>query len=486
MLTTDEIKEIINREKQLKGESITAQRYYEGNHDITNYKLFYYDGDGMLKEDKTKSNIKISHPFFMELVDQLVQYMLSGKDAFVYSSDDSLQKILDRQFNNNDAFKAELHELLTGVSVKGSEYMYMYRDSKDRLRFEVADSLGIAEVRAKDTSDHCDYIVRWYIDRIDKDSEKIRKIEVWDNEKTTFFVEEGDKGIILDENVSMNPRPHTVYRKGDSLYSESFGLIPFFRLDNNVKKRSDLYPIKALIDDYDLMSCSLSNNLQDLTEGIYVVKGYNGDNLTELITNMKTKKAIGVGEEGDIDIKTVSIPYEARKVKMELDEKNIYRFGMGFNSSQIGDGNITNVVIKSRYSLLDLKCNKLEIRLKQFMRKLLKVVLKEINDEHGTDYQITDIDYDFKRETMVNESENITNEKVKAETTQIRINTLLNLVSTIDDETLIMAMCDELDFDYEEIKGKIADMKDEQGLQDAKSTLNGIEPIDEPIIAPGA
>lgn len=454
MLTTDEIKEIINRERQLKGESITAQRYYEGNHDITNYKLFYYDGDGILKEDKTKSNIKISHPFFMELVDQLVQYMLSGKDAFVYSSDDSLQKILDRQFNNNDAFKAELHELLTGVSVKGSEYMYMYRDSKDRLRFEVADSLGIAEVRAKDTSDHCDYIVRWYIDRIDKDSEKIRKIEVWDNEKTTFFVEEGDKGIILDENVQMNPRPHTVYRKGDSLYSESFGLIPFFRLDNNVKKRSDLYPIKALIDDYDLMSCSLSNNLQDLTEGIYVVKGYNGDNLTELITNMKTKKAIGVGEEGDVDIKTVAIPYEARKVKMELDEKNIYRFGMGFNSAQIGDGNITNVVIKSRYALLDLKSNKLEMRLRKFIRELVSVFLNDYNMRNQTAYDDEDVKIAFTREIISNGTDNAQIDYLKSQSLLMKIEALNSLSGVLDNDILLKEICDTLEVDYEEVVSK--------------------------------
>ena len=454
MLTTEEIKEIINRERQLKDEPITAQRDYEGNHDITNYKLFYYDGDGTLKEDKTKSNIKISHPFFMELVDQLVQYMLSGKDSFVYSSDDSLQKILDKQFNNNDAFKAELHELLTGVSVKGSEYMYMYRDSKDRLRFEVADSLGIAEVRAKDTSDHCDYIIRWYIDRIDKDSEKIRKIEVWDNEKTTFFMEEGDKGIILDENVPLNPRPHTVYRKGDSLYSESFGLIPFFRLDNNMKRRSDLYPIKALIDDYDLMSCSLSNNLQDLTEGIYVVKGYNGDNLTELITNMKTKKAIGVGEEGDVDIKTVAIPYEARKVKMELDEKNIYRFGMGFNSSQIGDGNITNVVIKSRYALLDLKSNKLEMRLRKFIRELVSVFLNDYNMRNRTAYDDEDVKIEFTREIISNGTDNAQIDYLKSQSLLMKIEALNSLSGVLDNDILLKEICDTLEVDYEEVISK--------------------------------
>ena len=39
------------------------------------------------------------------------------------------------------------------------------------------------------------------------------------------------------------------------------------------------------------------------------------------------------GDEGDVDVKTVNVPYEARVAKLELDEKNIYRFGMGLNTA---------------------------------------------------------------------------------------------------------------------------------------------------------
>ena len=52
-----------------------GQRYYEGNHDIENYRLYYYNENGKLVEDKNRSNIKISHPFFSELVEQAAQYL---------------------------------------------------------------------------------------------------------------------------------------------------------------------------------------------------------------------------------------------------------------------------------------------------------------------------------------------------------------------------------------------------------------------------
>lgn len=41
----------------------TGQRYYDGDHDIRNYKLYYYNADGELVEDKTRTNIRIPHPF---------------------------------------------------------------------------------------------------------------------------------------------------------------------------------------------------------------------------------------------------------------------------------------------------------------------------------------------------------------------------------------------------------------------------------------
>lgn len=483
MLTIDEIKTFIDsdRSSAKKKFAETGLRYYEADHDIKNYRVFFIDANGELKEDKTKSNIKISHPFFTELVDQEVQYMLSGKGGFVMSDDPALQKELDAYFNENEDFTSELYEVLTGCVAKGFEYMYAYKNAEGKTAFQCADSMGVVEVRAKETEDKCEYVIFWYVDRIGKDNKKITRIQVWDNAQTFFFCQEGDGKIIPDDSVELNPRPHTIYKKDgdDATYYEGFGFIPFFRLDNCKKQFSGLKPIKSLIDDYDLMSCGLSNNIQDTNEALYVVKGFQGDNLDELMLNIKTKKHIGVDEEGDVDIRTVDIPYQARQTKLDLDEKNIYRFGMGFNSAQLGDGNITNIVIKSRYALLDLKCNKLEIRLKQFMRKLLKVVLAEINAEQGTDYQQKDVYFDFEREVMTNAADNAQIELADAQKKQVEVTTLLNLATYFDEETLMQNICDILDIDHEEIKDKLP-KRDDSDPYAAQSALDSVQTEPEP------
>lgn len=476
MLSIEEIKQFIDNDhsSEKKQHAITGQRYYEGEHEISKYKLYYVDADGKLQEDQYRSNIRISHPFFTELVDQQVQYMLSGENGIIRSDIPELQEMLDTYFD--DDFYSEVYELLTGAVSKGFEYMYAYKNEQGRTAFQCADSIGVVEVRAKDTDDKCEYFIYWYVDRVEKGQQKIKRIQVWDKSQVYFFVQDGEGKIETDDTVSLNPAPHVIEvdTKGNK-YGAELGYIPFFRLDNGRKQFSGLKPIKELIDDYDLMACSLSNNLQDFTDAIYVVSGFQGSGLDELIQNVKVKKHIGVDADGSLDVKTVDIPYQARQTKLDLDEKNIYRFGMGFNSAQIGDGNITNIVIKSRYALLDLKCNKLEIRLRQFLRKILQIVLDEINEQNGTDYQMKDVKLEFEREVMTNAQDNAQIELTDAQKQQIQINNLLSLSNVLDNETIIQQICDILDIDYEEIKNKLP-VNEEENTEQAEQMLNGIIP----------
>lgn len=467
ILTIDEIQKFMNEDASSVKKRIAriGSDYYEGNHDIKKYKLYYYNSAGELVEDKSRSNIKIPHNFFTEIVDQEVQYMLSGKDGFVFSDLPELQSYLDEYFNENEDFTSELYDVITGCIAKGFEYMYAYKNADAKLAFQCADSLDVVEVEGKYTSDGKDYVIYSYIERINKDNKPVKKIQVWDDSSVTYYVQIGSEAIMLDPDAEINPCPHVIYRKDndDNTYYEGFGFIPFFRLDNNKKQTSGLQPIKSLIDDYDLMSCGLSNNLQDASEYLVVVKGFQGDNLDELMHNIKTKKHIGVNGDtgGDVEFRTVDVPYDARRTKLELDETNIYRFGMAFNSAQIGDGNITNIVIKSRYALLDMKCNKLEIRLKQFLRKIVKVVLEQINSENGTDFQNKDVYFRFEREVMTNAQDNAQIEKLDAEKQQIQINTLLGLESVLGSELVVQNICDVLDLDYEDIKSDLPDPEDD-------------------------
>lgn len=457
MLETDEIKRLMDADatNAVKSQAKLGRRYYEGEHDILNYRIFYVDSHGDIQEDTNRSNQRIAHPYFTELCDQQVQYMLSDSDGYIMAEDDKfLQEELDSYFDED--FMGSMHDFLTDVVSLGFGYLYAYKGEDDRMVFEAADAMGVIEVSAKDASDGQSHIIYHYFDRYDKEGRPIVKVQVWDTESTYYFVKTPDGEILPDDEAEVNPRPHVMWKGDDGrTFGEGLGFIPFFRLENNRKSQSNLKVIKPIIDDYDLVNCGLSNNIQDYDNPIYAVTGFQGENLEEMMTKLKAKRMIGLDTDGGIEIKTVDIPYEARKVKLDLDEKNIYHFGMGLNSNMVGDGNVTNVVIKSRYALLDMKCNKLEVRLKKFLRNVIDVVLDDINGRNGTNYTQRQVKLKFHREIMTNALDNAQIEKYEAETEGIEVNTYLNLRSLIGDEETLRLVCDQLDLDYEELKDKI-------------------------------
>lgn len=481
MLKVEEIRKFIDEDDAsfLKMRAAEGQKYYEGKHDILDMRMFYWNADGNLVEDKTRSNVKIPHPFFTELVDQGTQHILSGEDGIFQSDDTELQKHLDLYFNKNRAFKAELSETITGQQVKGFDYMYAYKDGNDRLVFENADCLGVVEVEGRFADDGKDQRIYRYVDRIDKDGNTQWKILVIDDEKTYYFCQTNEGDIEEDKTVEINPKPHKLYKnKEGKLYQKVDGLkfLPFFRLDMNKKRTGMLNAVKPLIDDYDIMASSLTNNLIDFDNPLHVVKGFDGDNLDELQQNLKTKRIVGTNEDGSVEVHTVEIPYQARIAKLELDEKGIYKFGMGLNLAGLKDTSATtNIAIKAAYSLLELRCKKMREQIEKFLEEILKVVLDEINEQHGTAYHVDQVDFVFIPEIMSNAQENAQIELTDAQRKQTEIATLLNIATYLDNETLMKMICEVLDIDYEEIKDKLPDPDEAQSeVSNAQTALDEI------------
>lgn len=474
LLTETQIKEMIDKDRtSLKKQiALVGQRYYEADHDIKQYRMFYYNADGDLVEDKTRTNMRISHPFFTELADQLTAFILSSTESIITSEVEGLQEYLDEYFD--DEFWAEFSETITGAYVKGFDYIYAYKGEDDRLHFQYADSMDVVEVREKDTDSRCACYIYSYVDHIDKDGDKIIKIQIHTADEIYYFIQETRSGAIsIDDEEPINPKPNVITEdeKGEQ-YGSSLGFSPFFKLGYTRKEFSGLKPIKDLIDDYDLMECGLTNNIQDFDNPIHLVRGFEGDNLDELQKNLKTKKVLGVDAEGGLDIKTVDVPYQARKTKADEDEKNIYRFGMGLNTQGLKDTSATtNLLIKAAYTLLDLKADKFEKRIKKLLKKdIIKVVLDEINEKNGTGYQVKDVKINFPHDILTNETENIQNDKTKAETQQILINNVLAAAAYIGDEETLKAICDVFELDFEEVQAKIQENNPDNLIQ-AQQTL---------------
>lgn len=470
MLEPGRIASIIAADKysRKKKQARLGQKYYDGEHEILEFRIYYINQEGKLVEDLSKSNIRIPHPFFHEISEQEVSYILSGGVAFE-TEDPELAKLLKSYFG--DDFVGELKEVLLDAVVRGCGYIYWYQDGKEHTRFQHADSLGIVEVKdgtAEDTVN--DYIIRYYPVEI-KDGKTAVRIEVWDKDMTWYYLQSGTT-VEPDPNISINPCPHVLYQAEDGFYYKECSQIPFLKLPYNRKECSRLQQIKPIIDDYDLMNCGLSNNLQDITEGIYVVRGFKGQNYDELLTNVKSRKVVGVGDKGDLDIKTINIPYEARLVKMQEDEKNIYRTALAFNSSQTGDGNITNIILKSRYTLLDMKAGKLIWSLKKFLGTLLEVVLEEINAARGTRYERAEVRIRIEPVVPTDEKEDAEIRKLEAETAREKVGALMDAAELLGEDILLKELGSVLQLEEEMVRRKLEEQREAELV---RGILNGEE-----------
>ncbi len=459
-----------DRASTLKRDARVGLDYYDYKHDILDNRIFYVDDKGLLKEDKYASNVKIPHPFFTELVDQKVQYLLSNPVEFETENED-LKKYLMEYVD--DDLQVALQDVTQGSSVKGCEYLYARTTSEDKLKFETADSLQMVPIY--DDNNDLVALIRYYDRDITKNSKvvTITYVERWTEEDVAYFVSDNRGKFIPDASKLPNPRQHVLAVADDgSTLGRSYGAIPFYKLTNNINQKTDLAPIKALIDDYDLMNAFMSNNLQDFTDAVYVVKGFKGDDLSTLRQNIKAKKTLALPVDGSMEIQTVDIPVEARKVKLDLDKENIYKFGMGFDSSQVGDGNITNIVIKSRYALLDLKCNKTEARLRAMLSWMIKMILEDIKRRQGKGFDPSAIKVTIVRETMVNETDIVTNAKTEADTKSVMIQTILAAEPYIGEESALKLICDQLDLDFDEVQSLIEEQDYKPGIADGTDPDN--------------
>ena len=445
------------RQRPSKQLARTGSRYYEGQHDILDASVVTVDEHGK-PMDSLSTNFLIPHPFLQEHVDQKVQYLLAnGVQVEVDPNKDLtwLEEELEKYYDSD--FRLHLNELVEGASVKGVEYAYVRVNGKNELKFEISDYLHTDTI-FNDLLEEV-AVVRNYTRRLHTGGKEItvEYAEVWTAEWVYFFVKTpDDRGYRLDTSFKENPRAHVVAQHvedDDLILERSYGRIPFYRLTNNRSEASDLKPIKPLIDDYDRIASTMSSVIEDYDRPLYFIYGANKEDLAQFKDRVKQGGVIGVNSPNQqgVDMKHFRVDVAARKEKLSLNKELIYKFGMAFDSSQVGDGNTTNVVVRSRYSLLDLKCNKIEPRILAYLRWTLEVVAEDIQRKSGRTFDLDDVSFTLERNVIFNETDSKRQENLDASTKALKIQTALATLNVIDDESVIKLICDALDLDSDEV-----------------------------------
>lgn len=413
--------------------AIDAKAYYEGrNTKISSRMQWFYDSTGSKREDYFKANNRIATEFYTKITKQLNSYLL-GNGA---SMDASIKDKLGRKFDIN------LQKMGTIAQLDGVAWSYVYINSKGKFDFTqwrgtefipLLDEMS-GELRAGIRFWQIDVDKPLWIELYEEDGKSTYKKL---NKETVISLYKDKESYIVRKNASI---------LGESVIGTSnWGKLPIVKLHANDFHKSTFTPaLKSKIDLTDIIDSDFGNNLEDSQDVYWVLKNYAGQDIGEFLADYKEYRTIKVDTDGDASPHTIQVPYEARKVALEILRDQIFEGAMALDTKKITGGSVTATAIKIANSDLDLKADAFEAELLDYIYNLLEF-FKEYDKSVTADTNVK-----FIRRTLSNDTETIQN--IALMRNDIDERTALMLNPYIDD--------DEIDSIIEKKNKESADMLD--------------------------
>lgn len=375
--------------------------YYFVKNTKVNDKKRYYWQDGQRYEDVTKPNNRLAHGWHKLLVDQKVSY-LTGNPVVVNSENEEFTEKLN-EFLNDD-FDDTLSELVKGSSNKGVEYLHPYIDEEGQFQYMIIPAEQVILLRDKHKDKEAEVALRVY--PVEVNGIETTKVEWWDKKTVTYYIEQNGE-FVLDQWEEVNPASHFYF--GEEGYG--WEKVPFIPFKNNEEEVSDLTFYKTLVDSYDRITSESEDNHEELQDLIYILRGYEGESLSEFQENLRYYKAMKVSSEqgAGVDTLTAELPIESTDKLLDRREEDIITFGMGVNPKQDAFGsNPSGVALQFLYSLLDMKANALERKYKKSLKKFVWFIKEYLSISENTTYD-DEVTFTFNKSMIFNETEQIEN-----------------------------------------------------------------------------
>lgn len=394
--TTDEIKELYDGFDTSK--MVEGVRYYNGESKITERTIFKYVDDVKIVDDDA-TNKKVVSGFHKILVDQKTAYLVGEPMVFGSRTDNHKQLELLTEIIG-ERWEDTIPELIKGASNKGLEWLHPFVNEDGDFDYMVIPSEQLIPIYDYSRRKLLIAAIRFY--QLEED---VIKLEWWTDETVTYY-EMINEQVYLDANAEVNPAPH--FTDAEGLQGKSWGKVPFIEFANNEERLSDLHFYKSEIDSYDELVSDAQNTLNDMQSVILALIGYEGESLSEFVTNLKRYKAINLesGEGHDVKPITVDVPVEAYKTQSDILKENIFMFGQGVNPSPDIIGNApSGVALDNLYSLLDMKASILERKFSLALREFMWFIGEYCSQANRGEFDYRDVTFTFNKLILTNEKE---------------------------------------------------------------------------------
>lgn len=400
--------------------------------------------------DYEKVNNKLNNDFFSEIVDTKVGYFM-GK-PIVYSVDREApgyevanQTLQDFNIKNNIEDLDSETAKIAAICGLGARLLYIDKEGNERvMNVPPWECIFIYDRSINEPQ----YAMRYYPMKVqegDRFHDRYR-VEWYDQETVTFYIEDETGMFVLDETEPVNPLPH--------MY-DGIPLIPF---PNNEEMQGDCEKVLSLIDAYDRTLSDVNSEIEAFRLAYMVFYGFTPDE--ETIEQAKQTGAFGVSDpETGAKIEFLTKQMNDTIIENHLNrlEQNILRFAksVNFGDEQFA-GNLSGVAMKYKLFALESKCITAERKFTAALRQQFKL-LASAWQKKGIPIDYTDIWFQFKRNFPLNLMD-------EAQTSA----TLKGLVSERTRLSLL-SFIDDVDWEIEQMEREALNLDMGGGLEDELS-----------------
>lgn len=347
--------------------ALDAKLYYSGeNPTIAKYEKILYDMQGMAQKDMYSANHKIASRFFGFVVDQAVSYLLGNGVSF---SDGKTKKKLGPGFDQKVSLCAQY--AMTGGEAYGFwdlDHVEVFEVTKFVPLYGEQNGVLMAGIRFW----QLDKTKPLYVTLYEPDGfsqyrqEKDWKLKLWKKKrgyKKKFIVRK-----IFDMILGYEP-----------LGEENYDSFPIVPLKNNRDGKSELCGRQTAIDALDLACSNMVNNVDEgnlIYWALINCGGMDYEDAARFLEHVRRTKVafIDNGEEGaTAEPHAIEAPFEGTQATIDMLEKKLYQDFQAFDASAVTAGNQTATAIKASYVPLDLKTDKFERQVTDFILGILSL-----------------------------------------------------------------------------------------------------------------
>lgn len=356
-----------HKNSEVYRQAADAENYYKGmNTTIKRYEKILFNSLGQAVPDYFSANHKLATRFFYRSVQQANSTLLGNGISWKNGKGgEALGPDFDRKI-----IKAGRNAQVGGVT-------FGFYNNKKVDIFSVLEYAPLYDEEDGALKAGCRF---WQLDS----SKPLR---------ATMFELDGYTEYQYDKNhaggmVRTPKRPYIEVKQTSEAFGDeileyrNYPTFPVVPLWANEVRQSELLPLKATIDCYDLINSGYANNIDDASLIYWTITNAGGMDdveLVEFLDKMRKLHAAQTDADQVVQPTTVDVPFAGREALLERLERQLYRDAMALDTYYIAGGAVTATQIQAAYEPLNEKLDAYEAEITDFISRLLKVA--DVDDE---------------------------------------------------------------------------------------------------------